>query len=71
LLIQAPPLPLHHFKELVDHHLATTDWRYNPPAELLPVVPGRQADDTEVHPIRVLGKDHGGVDADTSDEEEA
>ncbi|GFZ49046.1 hypothetical protein JCM24511_06796 [Saitozyma sp. JCM 24511] len=56
-----PPLPLGQFKELVDRHLATTEWKYTPKEELLPVVPGRLGasrggQGTALDPIRVLGR---------------
>jgi hypothetical protein len=57
----AAPLPLGQFKELVDRHLATTEWKYTPKEELFPVVPGRLGasrggQGTALDPIRVLGR---------------
>ncbi|WVQ97742.1 hypothetical protein IAU59_004856 [Kwoniella sp. CBS 9459] len=63
----APALPLSEFKNLVNYHLTSTEWRFSPPALLLPSAPGRLGttsaltamdlnDMGELHPIRVLGR---------------
>jgi hypothetical protein len=56
---------LNQFKELVDRHLVTTEWKYTPKEELFPVVPGRLGasrggQGTALDPIRVLGRDQVG-----------
>ncbi|OCF30459.1 hypothetical protein I316_07895 [Kwoniella heveanensis BCC8398] len=65
---EAPGLPLGDFKNLINHHLTSTEWRFSPPALMLPTIPGRPSttsalaamdllnDTGDMHPIRVLGR---------------
>lgn len=74
-------MPIDQFKQLINHHLAQTEWKYASSEDLFPSVAGRPGTQDnllgqgvhkgmirpESHPIRVLGRDCTG--GDMADEE--
>lgn len=55
-LTSAPDLPVEEFQQLLDHHLGTTEWRFDESI-------GGQDRGGDSHPIPVLGRGWGGKEA--------